>query len=97
MRIAYAENYFKRLHKDALEWKALEDFKALGATIVPVTFPDSGVYNNNLMGIILDAESAAAFDELTRSNRDDLIERQDKKLLAKHLAFSSLHSGCRIH
>jgi Asp-tRNA(Asn)/Glu-tRNA(Gln) amidotransferase A subunit family amidase len=78
MRIAYAENYFKRLHKDALEWKALEDFKALGATIVPVTFPDSGVYNNNLMGIILDAESAAAFDELTRSNRDDLIERQDK-------------------
>jgi Asp-tRNA(Asn)/Glu-tRNA(Gln) amidotransferase A subunit family amidase len=78
MRIAYAENYFKRLNKDAMEWKALEDFKALGATIVPVTFPDSGVYNNNLIGIILTAESAAAFDELTRSNRDDLIERQDK-------------------
>lgn len=78
MRIAYAENYFKRLNKDALEWRALEDFKALGADIVPVTFPDSGVYNNNLVSIILDAESAAAFDELTRSNRDDLIERQDK-------------------
>jgi Asp-tRNA(Asn)/Glu-tRNA(Gln) amidotransferase A subunit family amidase len=78
MRIAYAENYFRRLPKDALEWKALDDFKALGATITPVTFPDSGVYNNNLVGIILDAESAAAFDELTRSNRDELIERQDK-------------------
>lgn len=78
MRIAYAENYFKRLNKDAMEWKVLEDFKALGANIVPVTFPDSGVYDNNLVGIILAAESAAAFDELTRSNRDDQIERQDK-------------------
>lgn len=78
MRIAYAENYFKRLNKDAMEWKALEEFKALGANLVPVTFPDSGVYDNNLVGLILAAESAAAFDELTRSNRDDLIERQDK-------------------
>ena len=26
----------------------------------------------------MNAESAAAFDELTRTNRDDLIERQDK-------------------
>ena len=78
LRVAYAENYFRRLNKDALEWKALDDFKSLGANIVPVTFPDSGVYNTNLVGIILDAESAAAFDELTRSNRDDLIERQDR-------------------
>jgi Asp-tRNA(Asn)/Glu-tRNA(Gln) amidotransferase A subunit family amidase len=28
--------------------------------------------------MILNAEAAAAFDELTRTNRDDLIERQDK-------------------
>ena len=32
----------------------------------------------NYVSIILNAESAAAFDELTRTNRDDLIERQDK-------------------
>jgi Asp-tRNA(Asn)/Glu-tRNA(Gln) amidotransferase A subunit family amidase len=31
-----------------------------------------------MIGIILSAEAGAAFDELTRSNRDDLIRRQDK-------------------
>jgi Asp-tRNA(Asn)/Glu-tRNA(Gln) amidotransferase A subunit family amidase len=36
------------------------------------------LYPVNLISIILNAESAAAFDELTRTNRDDLIERQDK-------------------
>jgi len=78
LRVAYAENYFRRLNKDAMEWKALEEFRSLGANIVPVTFPDSGVYQSNLVSIILDAESAAAFDELTRSDSDDLIERQDR-------------------
>ncbi|MER3463756.1 MAG: amidase [Chitinophagaceae bacterium] len=78
MRIAYAENYFRRLPKDAQEWKVLDVYKSLGATITPVSFPDSAVYNFDMVGIVLDAESAAAFDELTRTNRDDLIERQDK-------------------
>lgn len=78
LRIAYAENYFNRLNKDALEWKALDDFKSLGANITPVTFPDSAIYPFDIMSIVIGAESAAAFDELTRNNRDSLIERQDK-------------------
>ncbi len=78
LRIAYAENYFKQLPKDAPEWKVLDAFKAMGVVLKPVTFPDSTVYPANLISIILNAESAAAFDELTRTNRDDLIERQDK-------------------
>lgn len=78
MRIAYAENYFKRLAADAPEWKVLETYRLLGATLKPVTFPDSTLYPINYVSIILNAESAAAFDELTRTNRDDLIERQDK-------------------
>lgn len=78
LRIAYAENYFKRLPKDALEWKVLDVYKAMGVDVRPVTFPDSAVYPTNLVSVILNAESAAAFDELTRTNRDDLIERQDK-------------------
>lgn len=77
-RVAYAENYFRRLNKDALEWKALEDFKSLGISITPVTFPDSAVYRFDIMNIVISAESAAAFDALTRTNRDTLIERQDK-------------------
>ncbi|HEV8285962.1 MAG TPA: amidase [Chitinophagaceae bacterium] len=78
LRIAYAENYFNRLNKDALEWKVLDVYRSLGANLQPVVFPDSVLYPNNLISIILNAESAAAFDELTRTNRDDLIERQDK-------------------
>lgn len=78
LRIAYAENYFKRLPKDAMEWKVLEAYKSMGVNVQPVVFPDSAVYPANLVSVILNAESAAAFDELTRTNRDDLIERQDK-------------------
>lgn len=78
LKIAYAENYFKKLSKDALDWKVLDAYRSLGANIQPVVFPDSVFYPNNLISIILNAESAAAFDELTRTNRDDLIERQDK-------------------
>jgi Asp-tRNA(Asn)/Glu-tRNA(Gln) amidotransferase A subunit family amidase len=78
LRVAYAENYFKRLAADAPERKVLEVYRSLGADIKAVDFPDSSVYPVNLISIILNAESAAAFDELTRTNRDDLIERQDK-------------------
>ena len=78
LRVAYAQNYFNRLPKDAPEWKVLDEFKAMGVNPQAVQFPDSTVVQFNLIGIILNAESAAAFDELTRTNRDDLIERQDK-------------------
>lgn len=78
MRIGYAANYFKRLPKDAPEWKVLDQYKAMGADLQAVELPDSAMYPVNLVSIILNAESAAAFDELTRTNRDDLVERQDK-------------------
>jgi len=78
LKVAYAENYFKRLSKDAMELRFLEELKSMGVNPVPIQFPDSTIYTFNMVGIILNAESAAAFDELTRTNRDDLIERQDK-------------------
>jgi Asp-tRNA(Asn)/Glu-tRNA(Gln) amidotransferase A subunit family amidase len=78
LRVGYAANYFNRLPKDAAEWKVLEDFKAMGISPEAVSFPDSAIYPLELMNIILSSESAAAFDELTRSNRDEMIERQDK-------------------
>jgi len=78
LRIAFAENLFSRLGPDALERKVLDVYRSLGAEIKAVNFPDSSVYPDNLINIILSAESAAAFDELTRTNRDDLVERQDK-------------------
>ena len=78
LRIAYADNYFSRLAKDALEWKVIEQYRALGANVQAVQFPDSTLYPFNMVDIVLSAEAAAAFDELTRTNRDDLIERQDR-------------------
>lgn len=78
LKVAYAENYFKRLDSNAAERKVLDVYRSLGANIKAVNFPDSAMYPVNFISIILAAESAAAFDELTRTNRDDLIERQDR-------------------
>jgi Asp-tRNA(Asn)/Glu-tRNA(Gln) amidotransferase A subunit family amidase len=78
LRIAYAENFFKRLDSNAAERKVLDVYRSLGADVKAINFPDSAMYPVNFIRIILSSESAAAFDELTRTNRDDLIERQDK-------------------
>lgn len=78
MRIAVAANYFKNLPKTAPQWAVLDTLRMLGAKIEEVNFPDSVLYPYNIVDVVISAESAAAFDELTRSNRDDLIRRQDK-------------------
>ncbi|HEX4876297.1 MAG TPA: amidase [Chitinophagaceae bacterium] len=78
LRIAYAGNYFKRLDSSAAEWKVLDVYRSMGAELKNVVFPDSTIYPFDIMNVVISAESAAAFDELTRSNRDDLLERQDK-------------------
>ncbi len=79
LRIAYAANYFSKLPKDAMEWSVLATYRTIGLNVQPVQFPDSAIYPFDIVGTVLSAESAAAFDELTRTNRDDLIERQDKE------------------
>jgi Asp-tRNA(Asn)/Glu-tRNA(Gln) amidotransferase A subunit family amidase len=79
LRVAYADNYFKRLRPaDSSLMKVLDVYRSLGAKLTPIDFPDSTLYPVNFISIILNAESSAAFDELTRTNRDDLVERQDR-------------------
>jgi Asp-tRNA(Asn)/Glu-tRNA(Gln) amidotransferase A subunit family amidase len=78
LRIAYAANYFKTLPANSPQWAVIETLKQAGATISEVDFPDTSIYKFNIMDVVISAESAAAFDELTRGNRDDLIRRQDK-------------------
>lgn len=53
----------------------LAKLKSLGAELIPIDFPDIPI---NDLAIILSAEAAAAFDDLTRSNKDDLLVRQIK-------------------
>ena len=78
MKIAYAKNYFGK--KDTLgnEDAVLEVFKSAGANLIPVDFPDSGIYNFDIIGIVIGSESAAAFDGFTRTGLDDKMNRQGK-------------------
>ncbi len=78
-KIAYAKNYFDKLTDTSLtEWKVLEVYRKLGAELIPVNFPDSGVYKFNIMDVVISAECAAAFDEFTRNGLDDQMTRQGK-------------------
>ena len=79
LRIAYAKNYFDRIRDtSANEWKVLKAFEKMGVQLIPVIFPDSGVYNFDIVGITIGAESAAAFDEMTITGLDDQLTRQNK-------------------
>ena len=49
--------------------------KKLGADLIPLELPS---LPSNDISFLLSVESAAAFDDLTRSNRDDLMVRQIK-------------------
>ncbi len=78
MKIAYAKNYFGK--KDTLgnEDAVLDVFRKAGAQLIPVDFPDSGIYNFDMIGIVIGSESAAAFDGFTRTGLDDKMTRQGK-------------------
>jgi Asp-tRNA(Asn)/Glu-tRNA(Gln) amidotransferase A subunit family amidase len=78
MKIAYAKNYFGK--KDTLgnEDAVLDVFRKAGAQLIPVNFPDSGIYNFDIIGIVIGSESAAAFDGFTRTGLDDKMTRQGK-------------------
>jgi len=79
LKIAYAKNYFDKIKDTSRnEFKVLEEFKKLGVQLIAVNFPDSGVYNFNIMDVVIGAECAAQFDEMTRMNIDDALTRQTK-------------------
>jgi Asp-tRNA(Asn)/Glu-tRNA(Gln) amidotransferase A subunit family amidase len=54
---------------------ALQTLRELGADLIEVSLPEMPI---EPMQIILLAEAAAAFDELTRSGQDDMLVRQIK-------------------
>jgi Asp-tRNA(Asn)/Glu-tRNA(Gln) amidotransferase A subunit family amidase len=79
LKIGYAKNYFDKIKDTSRnEFKVLEEFKKLGVQLIPVHFPDSGVYNFNIMDVVIGVECAAQFDEMTRMNIDDELTRQTK-------------------
>ncbi len=73
-RIGYVERDFDQERETkALDETTLSVLRTLGAEVVPVELPD---YPLEALELILWVEAAAAFDELTRSDQDDLLVRQ---------------------
>jgi len=76
LRVGYLKSAFDEGDGRTGEFdaQALDALRDLGVDPVPVKLP--GNYPLGALRIILNAEAAAAFDELTRSGRDDLLVRQ---------------------
>jgi len=76
LRVGYVQKDFEADYpfktQDSL---ALVTLRELGAELIPIELPDLPVSS---LSFILGAEAAAAFDELTRSGKDDLMVRQVK-------------------
>jgi Asp-tRNA(Asn)/Glu-tRNA(Gln) amidotransferase A subunit family amidase len=77
LRVGYLKNWFEANYptKDN-DQKALDLLRSLGINLEPVDI--STTIPVNAVRIMLTAEAAAAFDELTRSNRDSLLTDQRK-------------------
>lgn len=74
LRIGYVKDAFEEEYSNqANDQAVLDALTELGAELVPLALPD---YPISDLSFILSAEAAAAFDDLTRSNRDDLLVRQ---------------------
>jgi len=79
LRVGYLKSDFEQERKDK-QWQAndaatLDELRRLGFDLIAVELPD---YPIEAMGLILNVEAAAAFDEITRNNQDDLLVRQIK-------------------
>lgn len=76
LKIGYLKNDFEKDSTSKIYYDGVfTELKKLGATLVPIELPK---YPMNDLAIILSAEAGAAFDELTRSGKDDLLVRQIK-------------------
>jgi len=77
IRVGYLKKAFEEDSKTKEnDQAALNVLRAAGLELVPFELPAD--FPIQPLAIILSAESAAAFDELTRSGRDDLMARQER-------------------
>ena len=75
LRLGYYEEDFAREEASPLDRAALDAARSLGAALVPL---QRRPLPYDALTAILQAEAAAAFEELTLSGRDDLLARQDE-------------------
>ena len=77
LRVGVAESLFQEQEEGAAkenDARSLEVFRSLGVDLVPIELPKRPLAPE----LILYTEAAAAFDEFTRNNQDDLMREQEE-------------------
>jgi Asp-tRNA(Asn)/Glu-tRNA(Gln) amidotransferase A subunit family amidase len=75
LRVGYLKSAFDSAHRGAdFDRQVLDVLRGLGVQLVPLELPTEPA---PALRLILFAEAAASFDDLTRSGRDSLLTRQD--------------------
>lgn len=75
LKVAYARNFIDMLPDSAAEKGVIRLLQKAGVAVTPIDFP-SNLHTNDLLVLIWAAESAAAFDPLTRSGKIDEMVQQ---------------------
>ena len=76
IKIAYLKSDFERKYPNkSADSLSILLLQKLGAELIPLELP---TLPSNDISFLLGVEAAAAFDELTRSNKDDMMVRQGK-------------------
>jgi Asp-tRNA(Asn)/Glu-tRNA(Gln) amidotransferase A subunit family amidase len=73
LRIGYLKADFDKKKNNTNDLATLKVLESLGAKLIPIELPKCPVGD---ISFVLSTEGAAFFDELTRSNKDDLMVRQ---------------------
>ncbi|MBE0595127.1 MAG: amidase, partial [Gemmatimonadales bacterium] len=75
LRVGFYKSAFEEEHRESeFDDRALAALRRMGIELIPVELPTDVPVD--AIRFVLSAEGAASFDELTRSNRDDLLVRQ---------------------
>jgi len=75
LRVGFVEDAFTdRVMKNGNANSTFETLRSIGVEPIPITLPDAP---SRALRIILNAEAGAAFDEFSRSGKDDELTRQD--------------------
>jgi Asp-tRNA(Asn)/Glu-tRNA(Gln) amidotransferase A subunit family amidase len=75
LRVGYIESAFEDTSTTDNDRAVLEKLEELGFELIPIELPE---FPTSSLSFLLSVEAAAAFDDLTRSNRDDEMVRQVK-------------------
>ena len=75
LRIGYIESAFNDTNTAENDRAVLTRLRELGFKLVPIELPE---FPTSSLSFLLNVEAAAAFDEMTRTNKDDELVRQVK-------------------